>query len=68
MSTETRDIRTIQQRQIAASTYHASEALALLTDSDSGEPGSARNLDRLAAAQVHATLSHAAATRALVVL
>ena len=61
------DTRSIQQRQIAASTYHANEAIALLEDSNTGEPA-ARTLDRIAAANVHAILSQAAATRALVTL
>ena len=52
--------KSIQERQIAASTYHAAEALAILGDASTGPD--------VAVAQVHATLSLAAATRALVTL
>lgn len=58
--------KSIQQRQIAASTYHAAEAVALIGEADT--PGVSVSLDTLVHALVHATLSQAAATRALVTL
>lgn len=58
--------KSIQQRQIAASTYHAAEAIALLEEA--GNNPASPPADLFSAAQVHATLSQAAATRALVTL